>query len=133
MVEILQTVEEWKTIVGEKCGVIIDAMTYRTAEMFFLGANQRAAGRFEKAIESLVEHRKRHGGRILPAPTTQLAAAYMQAGRGEKALGTVAGLLKAVPLFSLEAAAKIHAYRNPDEKTRFLGALRGAGVPETAR
>lgn len=38
MEEILETVEDWKTIVGGKCGVIIDAMTYRTAEMFVLGA-----------------------------------------------------------------------------------------------
>ena len=36
----LRMVEDWKTIVGEKCGVIIDAMTYRTAEMFVLGAKE---------------------------------------------------------------------------------------------
>ncbi|UCF94615.1 MAG: hypothetical protein JSW39_10800 [Desulfobacterales bacterium] len=36
----LQALEDWKTIVGKACGVIVDAMTFRTAEMFVLGAKE---------------------------------------------------------------------------------------------
>jgi hypothetical protein len=42
MVEIttLKTLQDWKTIIGEQCGVIIDPMLCRTAEMFMLGAKE---------------------------------------------------------------------------------------------
>jgi adenylate cyclase len=39
--------------------------------LYYLGSIYRVAGRFEEAIDALREHRKRLGGRILPAPTAQ--------------------------------------------------------------
>ncbi len=103
--------------------------------LFFLGANYRAAGRFEKAIEALIEHRQRLGGRVLPAPTLQLAAAYMQAERGQEARATVDVLLKKSPHLDLEWAVRIHAYKDRRDEARFLEALRKAGLPppETTR
>ncbi|MCP4374363.1 MAG: hypothetical protein GY797_40615 [Deltaproteobacteria bacterium] len=53
MTEILNAIEDWESIVGTKCGVIVDAMTYRTAEMFFLGAKeavQQSQGGDKEAI-----------------------------------------------------------------------------------
>ena len=98
--------------------------------LFFLGANYRAVGQFEKSIEALTEHRKRLGGRILTAPTTQLIAAYMQAGLLDEARATVEELLTVVPHFTLQLASRTHAYKDPEHMKRFLGALRQAGLPE---
>ncbi len=98
--------------------------------LYFLGLNQRSAGQFDAAVESLIEHRKRLSGRILPAPTTQLIAAYVEAGHVDKARETVALLLKAAPKFSARKAAKIHLYKDVKEQQAFGDALRTAGLPD---
>jgi hypothetical protein len=87
--------------------------------LFFLGGALRAAGQFEDAIAALTEHRKRLGGRLLPAPTVQLIAAYIQAGQLDGAKRFVAELLAAYPSYTI-AVADRHA---------FLDALRQAAVP----
>ena len=97
--------------------------------LYFLGANQRAAGRFEAAIESLLEHRKRLSGRILPAPTTQLIAAYSESGDLTNASNTVSLLLNAAPGFSVNKASKIHTYKNLQDQQKFADALMKAGLP----
>ncbi|MEQ9641010.1 MAG: tetratricopeptide repeat protein [Alphaproteobacteria bacterium] len=97
--------------------------------LFFLGANQRAAGHYPAAIASLLEQRQQLGGRILPAPTLQLAAAYMQAGRGDEARATIAALLKVAPHLTLDLATRIHPYKRPEDEARFLEALAAAGLP----
>lgn len=98
--------------------------------LYFLGANYRAAGKFDDAIKALTEHRKRLGGRIIPSPTMQLIAAYAQAGQLEKARAETRALLKVAPRFTVAVATRTHAYKSHDEMARFLGALRQAGVPK---
>ena len=98
--------------------------------LYFLGANYRAAGQFDNAIEALTEHRKRLGGRVIPSPTTQLIAAYVQAGLLEKARAEAQALLMASPGFTSADASRTHFYRSRDEMDRFIGALHEAGVPE---
>lgn len=98
--------------------------------LYFLGANYRAAGKFDDAIKALTEHRKRLGGRIVPSPTVQLIASYNQAGMQEKARVEAQGLMKVVPRFTLAVAARTHSYKSADAMARFLGALRQAGIPE---
>jgi adenylate cyclase len=98
--------------------------------LYFLGANYRAAGQFDNAIKALTEHRKRLGGRIIPPPTSQLIAAYVQAGALEKARAEAQALLKVAPRFTSKVAARTHSYKSTDEMARFLGALHEAGVPE---
>ena len=98
--------------------------------LFFLGSNQRAAGKYPEAINSLTDHRKRLGGRILPAPTLQLAAAYSQAGKLDQARETVGSLLNVVPGLTVAKAMKMHPYRATDDQQTLTRALRDAGLPE---
>ncbi len=98
--------------------------------LYFLGANYRTAGQFDNAIKALIEHRKRLGGRIIPPPTSQLIAAYVQAGSLEKARAEARALRKVAPNFTSAVAARTHSYKSRDEMARFLGALREAGVPD---
>ncbi|MEP1209270.1 MAG: adenylate/guanylate cyclase domain-containing protein [Rhizobiaceae bacterium] len=98
--------------------------------LFFLGSNQRAAGKYQEATSSLIDHRKRLGGRILPAPTLQLAAAYAQSGKLESARQTIAALLKVVPGFTISKAMKVHPYKSEEDQRIFKQALRDAGLPE---
>ncbi len=95
--------------------------------LYFLGANYRAAGQFDDAIKALVEHRKRLGDRIIPPPTIQLIAAYVQAGSVDKARAEVKALLKVAPRFTTVVAARTHSYKFREEMDRFAGALRVAG------
>ncbi len=99
--------------------------------LFFLGSNQRAAGKYQDAINSLTDHRKRLGGRILPAPTLQLAAAYWQAGQLDQAQQTVAALLGVVPSFTVSKAMKVHPYKSVEDQRIFKQALRKSGLPES--
>ena len=98
--------------------------------LYFLGANYRAAGKFDDAIKALTEHRKRLGGRIIPAPTTQLIATYVQAGLLDNARAEAQALLKVAPRLTLGIVTRTHSYKSKAEMARFLGALREAGVPE---
>jgi adenylate cyclase len=98
--------------------------------LFFLAINNRAAGDTDKAIAALVEHRKRLGGRILPGPTTQLIAAYLEAGRIKDARREVRTLLTAAPHYTTTIAARTHVYKNTADKQAFLSALRKAGLPD---
>jgi len=98
--------------------------------LYFLGALYRVAGDFEKAIEALVEHRRRLGGRILPSPTSQLIAAYVQAGRLDQARAEISTLLKVAPKFSVSLAARTHVYKDADIQAAFADALQKAGLPD---
>ena len=98
--------------------------------LYFLGANYRVAGQFTAAIEALTEHRKRLGGRFIPPPTSQLIAAYVQAGLLDKARTETGNLLNVAPHFSIAVASRTHSYKSVDEMARFRSALREAGVPE---
>lgn len=98
--------------------------------LFFLGLNYRGAGDYENAIEALVEHRKRLADRILPAPTTQLIAALIQAGRPREARAEVQKLLKVAPHYDSKFAAMTHVYKSPADRETFFQALRQAGLPK---
>ncbi len=98
--------------------------------LFVLGANYRAAGMFDAATEALVEHRARLGGKVLPGPTTQLIAAYVQAGHLESAREEAGRLMAVAPKLTLASAARLHSYQSEAQNVAFLGALRQAGVPE---
>ena len=97
--------------------------------LYYLGSIYRAAGRFDEAVDTLQEHRKRLGGRILSAPTAQLVAAYMQSGREPEARATAKELLRAVPHFNVEQASRAYGFDSKEASNLFLGALREAGVP----
>lgn len=98
--------------------------------LYFLGANYRAAGQFTQAIEALIEHRKRLGGRVIPPPTSQLIAAYVQAGLLDKARAEVRTLVKVAPHFTITVAARTHPYKSVAEMERYLDALGEAGMAE---
>lgn len=97
--------------------------------LYFLGANYRVAGDFAKAIEALTEHRKRLGGRVVPAPTSQLIAALAQANRLDEAKAEVRAVLKAVPHYSVELATRNHVYESAKDTKEFSEALIAAGLP----
>jgi TolB-like protein/predicted Zn-dependent protease len=101
--------------------------------LYFLGGAYRMTGDYDRAIEALVEHRKRLAGRILPAPTTQLIAAYVQSGRVEDARLEAAALLQAVPGYAAEIAARNHVFLRNKDRNIFLGALKSAGLPDRVR
>jgi adenylate cyclase len=98
--------------------------------LYFLAVNYRAAGEFDKEIEALKEHRRRLGGRILPAPTCQLIAAYIQAGQIEAARAEAQALLKILPKYTARQAARSHVYKIEEDMKQFTMALREAGLPE---
>ncbi len=97
--------------------------------LYFLGANYRSNGNFKLAIEALTEHRKRLGGRVLPAPTAQLIAAYVQAGMIEAARKEVVKLLKVAPDYAAGLSSRTSPYKNPEDEKLFLDALVKAGLP----
>jgi adenylate cyclase len=98
--------------------------------LYFLALNYRAAGEFDKAIDALREHRKRLGGRILPAPTCQLIAALIQAGRTAEARAEAQALLAKLPKYTARQAARSHVYKVDEDAKQFVLALREAGLPE---
>jgi len=98
--------------------------------LYFLGASQRSAGQYAEAIDSLVEYRQRLGGRILPAPTVQLIAAYAQAGQEGKAKEYVESLLKIAPGFTVTSALKINPYKSEKDRQAFHKALLESGLPD---
>ncbi|MEM7025095.1 MAG: adenylate/guanylate cyclase domain-containing protein, partial [Pseudomonadota bacterium] len=64
-------------------------------------------------------------------PHAMLAAIYAELDRSDDARAEVEALLERSPEYSLEQFAKGRFYKNPDDLTRVLDALRKAGVPET--
>ena len=98
--------------------------------LYFLGANHRSNKDFNLAIEALTEHRKRLGGRVLPAPTAQLIAAYVQAGMIEAARKEVVKLLTVAPDYAAGLSLRTSPYKNPNDEKLFLDALVKAGLPE---
>lgn len=96
---------------------------------YFLGATLRADGQFEKAVEALLDHRRRLGGRIAPAPTAQLVAAYAQSGQTDKAASEAARLLERAKGYTVERAARTHNYKSAAQKRAFADALIKAGIP----
>ncbi len=97
--------------------------------LYFLGGNYRVAGDYQTAIETLVEHRKRLGGRVVPAPTVQLAAAYVQAGEMDKGREEIRKILRVVPHLSREIIARSHVYKSPEAMRPYMDALAAAGLP----
>ena len=98
--------------------------------LYYLGQNYRASGALGEAIEAMTEHRARLAGRILPAPTSQLAAALQQAGRAEEARAEVQKLLKAAPYFTIEVAMRARPFQSEKDERAFADALRAAGIPD---
>ncbi len=101
--------------------------------LYFLGDNYRTAGKFDKAIEALTEHRQRLGGRVIANPAAQLAVAYVQAGQLEKAKTIVKELLGADPAFTIQDAVRTHPYKDKMVMDIFVDALAQAGLPEGDR
>jgi hypothetical protein len=57
-----------------------------------------------------------------------LTSVYSMAGREIEARGAAAEVLKINPRFSLEQFAKIHPYKDPAIKNRYIDSLRQAGL-----
>jgi adenylate cyclase len=86
----------------------------------------REAGRYEEAIFQLKKAIEREPGDIFS--NIFLTSAYSIAGRGKEARSAAAEVLKINPKFSLEQFAKIHPYKDPVTKERFIDSLRKAGL-----
>ena len=86
----------------------------------------REAGRYEEAIVQLTKAIEREPGDIFS--NIFLTAAYSMAGREKKARAAAAEVLKINPKFSLEQFAKIHPYKDPATKERYIDSLRKAGL-----
>lgn len=98
--------------------------------LYFLAINFRAEGRYQEAVDTLLEHRKRLGGRVLPAPTAQLIAAQVQAGKAEDAKQSARMLLKIAPRFTGTLALRTHVYQHNDDNQAFIDLLERAGIPK---
>ncbi|MEP0943227.1 MAG: adenylate/guanylate cyclase domain-containing protein [Rhizobiaceae bacterium] len=96
--------------------------------LYFLAINLRAEGEALAAVETLLEHRKRLGGRVLPAPTAQLIAAQVQAGKLEDARLTSQALLKGAPWFTARLALRTHTYQHKEDAEEFVDLLVQAGI-----
>ena len=57
-----------------------------------------------------------------------LASTYSMMGREKEARAAAADALKINPRFSLESFAKIHPYKDPAAKDRYIDSLRKAGL-----
>ena len=89
----------------------------------FWDANYRAAGQFDAAIKALVEHRKRLGGRVVAPPTSQLIAAYVQAGQLDKARAEVDWSDQGVTAFyGVAVAQRTHVYQIRGANGRYMPA-----------
>jgi TolB-like protein len=86
----------------------------------------REAGRYEEAIVQLKKAIEREPGDIFSY--IFLTAAYGMAGREKEARAAAAEVLKINPKFSLEQFAKIHPYKDPATKERYIDSLRKAGL-----
>jgi len=96
--------------------------------LFILGANYRVLGQYGDAIQALLEHRKRLGGKVVPAPSEQLIAALVQDGQDAAAEDLADHVMTAYPTFSVRVASR-YAYRDPIAQATFPAALRCADIP----
>lgn len=86
----------------------------------------RDVGRYEEAIVQLKKAIEREPRDIMSYIV--LASAYSMAGREKEAQEAAAEVLKINPKFSLEQFAKIHPYKDPATKDRYIDSLRKAGL-----
>ncbi|MFT5449968.1 MAG: adenylate cyclase [Gammaproteobacteria bacterium] len=96
--------------------------------LYELGAMYRFGGQFDEAIKALREHRRRLRGRMLPSPTAQLAAAYMQDGRIMEARSTIQVLRRNMPRFSIQHALRSHRFASEQATETYSKALRDSGL-----
>ncbi len=86
----------------------------------------REAGRYEEAIAQLKKAIEREPGDIFSY--IFLTSVYNMAGREKEARAGATEVLKINPKFSLEQFAKVHPYKDPAIKERFIDSLRKAGL-----
>lgn len=96
--------------------------------LYELGSVYRFNGQFDDAIKALREHRRRLRGRMLPSPTAQLAAAYMQGGRLMEARATIQALRRELPKFSIQHALRAHRFASAQATEIYSKALRDSGL-----
>jgi len=86
----------------------------------------RDTGRYEEAIAQLKKAIEREPRDIMSYIV--LASTYSMAGREKEARAAADEVLKINPKFSLEQFAKIHPYKDPATKERYIDSLRKAGL-----
>jgi adenylate cyclase len=86
----------------------------------------RDTGRYEEAIAQLKKAIEREPSDIMSYIV--LASTYSMAGREKEARAAADEVLKINPKFSLEQFAKIHPYKDPATKERYIDSLRKAGL-----
>jgi tetratricopeptide (TPR) repeat protein len=86
----------------------------------------RDTARYEEAIAQLKKAIEREPRDIMSYIV--LASTYSMAGREKEARAAADEVLKINPKFSLEQFAKIHPYKDPATKERYIDALRKAGL-----
>lgn len=86
----------------------------------------RDIGRYDESIVQLKKAIEREPRDILSYVV--LASTYNMAGREKEAREAAAEVLKINPRFSLEQFAKIHPYKDPATKDRYIDSLRKAGL-----
>ena len=86
----------------------------------------RDIGRYEEAIVQLKKCIEREPRDIMSYVV--LTSAYSMTGRETEAHAAAAEVLKINPKFSLEQFAKIHPYKDPATKDRYIDSLRKAGL-----
>ena len=86
----------------------------------------RDTGRYEEAIVQLKKAIEREPRDIMSYVV--LASTYNMAGREKEAREAAAEVLRINPKFSLEQFAKIHPYKDPAAKDRYIESLRKAGL-----
>ncbi len=86
----------------------------------------RDTGRYEEAITQLKKAIEREPRDIMSYIV--LASTYGMAGREKEAQEAAAEVLKINPKFSLKSFEKIHPYKDPSTKDRYIDSLRKAGL-----
>jgi TolB-like protein/Tfp pilus assembly protein PilF len=93
-------------------------------EYFFLSELDKAIAATERA-RARAKMPDQTGGRL------HLAVAYTEAGRTGEARAEIEAVLKISPDYSVQLVEKIYIYNRPEDRERFLGGLRKAGLPES--
>lgn len=86
----------------------------------------RDIGRYEEAIIQLKKAIEREPRDIMSYIV--LTSTYSMAGKGKEAREAATEVLKINPKFSLEQFAKIHPYKDPATKNRYIDSLRKSGL-----